>query len=180
MKRERQPQSNAILWKIDDIKINFAKNSKLNPKLLLTENRKDIELRIRFLEDVFVEKINPEKTKYYRFISDKDKGIGRDAKQAIENFKKLLIDIRGKDIKEPLLVAQFTKKIIKTRYIIKEKKYWSEIENKTGYQLMDGAHRLSIAIFLKFNSIPVKIIKPSGFEVPNYSTYIQHKEKEYL
>ena len=45
---------------------------------------------------------------------------------------------------------------------------------------MDGAHRLSIAFFLKFDKIPVKIIEPVGFEIPNYSEYIKHKEKEYL
>lgn len=54
------------------------------------------------------------------------------------------------------------------------------MENDSGFQLMDGAHRLAVAIFLKLNKIPVKIISPVGFEIPNYTEYINSKEKEYL
>ena len=53
----------------------------------------------------------------------------------------------------------------------------SEIENK--YQLIDGAHRLAIAEFLQYEKVPVKIIKPSSFEIPNYTDYIDIKEPEY-
>ena len=51
MKRERQPQSNFILWNIDNVKINYSKKKWLEPNLLLTENRQDINFRITFLVD---------------------------------------------------------------------------------------------------------------------------------
>ena len=180
MKRERQPQSNFILWNIDNIKINCSKKDWLDPNLLLTENRNDINLRITFLQDIFKNNIKPEDTKYFKFISDKDKGIGRDSKKAMDNFKSLLINIKEHNILDPILVGKYNQKTIQTRYITNKTKKWFKIENKTSFQLMDGAHRLSIAFFLKFDKIPVKIIEPVGFEIPNYSEYIKHKEKEYL
>ena len=180
MKRERQPQSNAFLWSLDNLKEKFSKTSTLNPKLLLTENRGDVDLRINFLNDVLEKKLQPEQTQYFKFISDTDKGIMRNSIDSVENFKKLYFDIKKNNILIPILVGKFHQKKIKTRYIIQGEKFWSEIENKTGYQLLDGAHRLSIAIYLKFDSISVKIIKPLGFEIPNYTEYISHKEKEYL
>ena len=61
-----------------------------------------------------------------------------------------------------------------------KKKIWFEMENITEYQLLDGAHRLAIALFKKMNEVPVKIIKPLGFEIPNYTEYLKYKEKEYL
>ena len=180
MKRERQPQSNPILWNIDSLKIKFTKTNFMNPNNLLTENREDINFRIAFLQDIFEKNKNPEDTQYFKFISDKDKGIGRESKESVENFKKLFFDIKKNNIIEPILVGKYNQKKIKTRYIIKGTKKWFEIENKTGYQLMDGAHRLSIAIYLKFTKIPVKVIEPLGFEIPNYTEYITTKEKEYL
>lgn len=180
MNRERQPQSNAILWNIDNLKIKFTKMSVLNPNLLLTENRQDVNFRIKFLKDIFEREIIPEETQYFKFISEKDKGIRRNSKESVEDFKKLFFSIEKHGILEPVLVGKFKPKKIQTRYIINKIKKWFEIENKTGYQLMDGAHRLAIVIYLKFNTIPVKIIKPSGFEIPNYTEYISIKEKEYL
>jgi hypothetical protein len=180
MKRERQPQSNFILWNIDNVKIKCSKKNSLDPNLLLTENRQDINLRITFLEDIFQKNLKSENTKYFKFISDKDKGIRRDSKKSTENFRELIISIKEHNILEPILVGKYVKKKIQTRYIINNTKKWFEVENKTGFQLIDGAHRLSIALFLKFKTIPVKIIEPVGFEIPNYSEYIKHKEKEYL
>jgi hypothetical protein len=180
MNRERQPQSNVILWNIDNLKIKFVKTGVLNPNLLLTENRQDVNFRIKFLEDIFKNKIDPEKTQYFKFVSDKDKGIRRNSKESVEDFKKLFFSIEEYGILEPILVGKFEQNKIQTRYIINQIKKWFEIENKTKYQLMDGAHRLAIAIYLEFNTIPVKIIKPSGFEIPNYTEYINIKEKEYL
>ena len=180
MKRERQPQSNFILWNIDNIKINYSKKNWLEPNLLLTENRQDINFRITFLQDIFNRNLKPENTNYFKFISDKDKGIRRDSKKSINDFRSLWMSIKENNILEPILVGKYSKKKIHTRYIINKTKKWFEIENKTKFQLIDGAHRLSIALFLKFKTIPVKIIEPVGFEIPNYSEYIKYKEKEYL
>ncbi|MDC0211419.1 hypothetical protein OAK30_03050 [Candidatus Nitrosopelagicus sp.] len=180
MKRERQPQSNGFLWEIDNLQTILTKISFLNPELLNTSNRKDIELRIRFLDDVINHEMAIDKTKYYKFISESDKGISRNPERATKSFINLFHDINQNKISTPILIGKYTSKKIKTRYIIKNKKSWSEIENITGYQLLDGAHRLAIALFKKMNHIPVKIIKPLGFEIPNYTEYLKYKEKEYL
>lgn len=180
MKRERQPQSNPFLWYIDNLKEKFSKITFLEPKSLLTENRYDVSLRVDFLTDVIRDKQESNKTKYFKFISDKDKGIGRDAEKAIKDFEDLFQSIKNNGILNPILVGKYTHKKIKTRYIVNEEKKWIVMENYSGFQLMDGAHRLAVAIFLKLNKIPVKIISPVGFEIPNYTEYINSKEKEYL
>jgi len=180
MKRERQPQSNRFLWYVDTLKEKFSKIEFLDPKLLLTENRYDISLRIDFLNEVIKKKQVANKTKYFKFITDKDKGISRDPKNIITNFLNLYNDIKKNNMKNPILVGNYSSQNISTRYISENQKFWLDIKNKTGYQLMDGAHRLSVALFLKIPLIPVKIIHPLAFEVPNYTEYIKKKEKEYL
>ena len=47
-------------------------------------------------------------------------------------------------------------------------------------QIINGAHRLSVALFLGFDKVPVKIYKSLSFEIPNYTEYIKIKEPEYL
>jgi len=61
-----------------------------------------------------------------------------------------------------------------------EKKIWTIYDNKTGLQLIDGAHRLACALYLEIKEIPVRIYKPLSFEIPNYTDYIRSKEKDYL
>ena len=177
MKRERQPQSNPFLWYIDNLKEKFSKITFLDPKLLLTENRYDVSLRVDFLTEVIMNKQEADKTKYFKFITDKDKGIFRDHTNVISNFLNLYYDIKNNDIVSPLLVGKYDSSKIPTRYIFENQKFWFDIENKSGYQLMDGAHRLSVALFLEIPSIPVKIINSLAFEAPNYTQYIKQKEK---
>jgi len=177
MKRERQPQSNPFLWYIDNLKEKFSKITFLDPTLLLTENRYDISLRVDFLTEVIRDEQEANKTKYFKFITDKDKGIFRDHATVISNFLNLYYDIKNNDIVHPLLVGKYDSSKIPTRYILENQKFWFDIENKSGYQLMDGAHRLSIALFLEIPKIPVKIISPLAFEAPNYTQYIKQKEK---
>ena len=62
----------------------------------------------------------------------------------------------------------------------KNLKFWNEYENQSGYQLIDGAHRLSIALFLNLDIIPVKIITAKGFEIPDYTQFLKLKREEYL
>jgi len=180
MKRERQPQSNRFLWIIDNLKVKFSKIDFLDPKLLHTENRFDISLRVDFLNDVIENKQAANKTKYFKFITDKDKGISRDPNNIINDFLNLFHDIKNNNIQYPILAGKYFTLKIPTRYIFENQKFWFDIENKTDYQLMDGAHRLSVALFLEIPLIPVKIINPLAFEIPNYTQYIKKKEKEYL
>ena len=57
MKFERQPMNNRFLWMIEIIQEIFAKTFFLPLDLLLTENRKDIEYRILFLDEVPTQKL---------------------------------------------------------------------------------------------------------------------------
>ena len=180
MKRERQPQSNHFFWYVDNLKEKFSKVEFLNPTSLLTKNRHDISIRVDFLTQIIKNKQEPDKTKYFKFIIDKDKGISRDSTNVINDFLNLYHNIKNYTIKNPISVGKYSSSIISTRYIFENKKFWFDLENETGYQLMDGAHRLAVALFLKFPSIPVKIINPLAFEIPNYTQYIKKKEKEYL
>ena len=72
------------------------------------------------------------------------------------------------------------KKKIKTRYIIHNKKTWIDVDNPHKLQIINGAHRLSVALFLGLDKVPVKIYKSLSFEIPNYTEYIKIKEPEYL
>lgn len=180
MKRERQPQSNSFLWLLDDFQEKFTSQKNLDPSLLLTDNRKDISLRIDFLTQVIKNNQDPKQTMYFKFISDPEKGILRESVFAIKHFLELFSDVKNNGIHTPILVSKFSSDMISTRYIQNNQKIWSKIQNKTGFQLMDGAHRLSVALFLKHDNIPVKIIKSFGFEIPNYTEFLKKKEKEYL
>jgi len=180
MNKERQPMNNRFFWILEIIQQKFTKKNYIDPTLLLTENRKDIEYRVIFLHDVLEKGISYEKTKYFHFISDVDKGIMREPEISSNSFLQLYEDIKKNGIKEPLVVAKYNSNKINTRYILKEQKFWKEFENRTEYQLIEGAHRLAIAKYLNYDKIPVKIIKPLSFEIPNYTDYIKIKEKEYL
>lgn len=180
MKRDLQPQSNHFLNDIDEISQKNAQIQTINPKHLLTKNRDDIIIRQNFLDEVINQQQNIEKTIYYQFISDKERGISRDPKLASKDFLKLYDEIKKNKICEPILVGKYNSPILKTRYLLKNLKYWNEYKNQFGYQIIDGAHRLAIALFLNLDTIPVKIITAKGFEIPDYTQFLKLKREEYL
>ena len=59
-------------------------------------------------------------------------------------------------------------------------KNWVDLPNENGYQVINGAHRLAVALFLNLDEIPVRIYRSLSFEIPNYTDYIRIKESEYL
>ena len=77
-------------------------------------------------------------------------------------------------------MANTQKKNIKTRYILNGSKNWVDLPNENGYQVINGAHRLAVALFLNLDEIPVRIYRSLSFEIPNYTDYIRIKEPEYL
>ncbi len=180
MTRDLQPQSNSFLNFLDTISSKIAKTHSINPLILLTENRNDILLRKDFLNNVIDKNKSFTQTLYYQFISDSDRGLSRDPDESSKNFLELFEDIKLKGIVEPLLTAKITSKTLNTRYILNKTKYWKNYSNSTGFQLIDGAHRLGIALYLNFENIPVKTITPKGFEIPDYTGLLKLKSKEYL
>jgi hypothetical protein len=174
------PFNKKCLMLIDLIQQRSVKSCFLSPKILLTENRKDIEYRIKFLKDVLQNNIPLQNTLYYQFIGDHDKGIIEDVETVSKKFIKLHDDIKKNGILEPIILGSYSKKKIKTRYVFHNKKTWINIDNENKLQIINGAHRLSVALFLELDKVPVKIYTSLSFEIPNYTEYIKIKEPEYL
>jgi hypothetical protein len=174
------PFNKKCLMLIDLIQQRSVKSCFLSPKILLTKNRKDIEYRIEFLKDVLQNNVPLENTLYYQFIGDHDKGIIEDVEIVSKKFIKLCNDIKKNHILEPIILGSYSKKKIKTRYVFHNKKTWINIDNDHKLQIINGAHRLSVALFLGLDKVPVKIYKSLSFEIPNYTEYIKIKEPEYL
>ena len=174
------PLHKKCLMLIDLIQQRSVKMSFLSPKILLTKNRKDIEYRVGFLRSVLESGLSLQNTLYYQFIADHDKTITEDAEMASKDFISLYHNIKKNKILEPIAIGYYPKKTIKTRYILNEKKKWVDIRNENGFQVINGAHRLAVALFLNLDEIPVKIYRSLSFEIPNYTDYIRIKEPEYL
>ena len=178
--KEVQPGSITFLRYLDLIQKYFTKIQNIDPKILHTKNREDLDLRLEFLHDVLEKKIPSEKTLYYHFISDTERNISRDPNIATSEFIQLYHNIQKNGILDPLIVGRFDSDMLKVRYVRKNKKIWSEYKNENDLQLIDGAHRLAIVLYLQYKSVPVKILKPISFQIPDYTGYIKIKRKKYL
>jgi len=127
---------------------------KIDPLILLTKNRDDILLRKDFLTDVIDNNKTPDQTLYYKFISDGVyTGYKSDADKKSKKYLKLYKDIRLNGIIKSIIICKYT----------------------SGFQLMDGAHRLAVALYLNFNNITVKIIPIGDFIVPSYTESFRDK-----
>ena len=168
-----------ILTKFDRLKESTSQTTYLPTKKLITNNRKDILYRIDFLNEIINKKNSPKETLYYQFVSDIDRSLPISADDMVSNFTTSYREIKNESLKKPITVGRFDSELINTRYILNGKKIWKTYRNENKYQLIDGAHRLAIAEFLQYEKVPVKIIKPSSFEIPNYTDYIDIKEPEY-
>ena len=152
-----------FLERLDHFREYFLPIKYLDPKKLFTANRLDIEYRINFLKNVLEDKILFKNTLYYQFVSDIDRNLFLPGDELLKNFLKLTEVVKLHGIQNPIIVGKYDTKMIKTQYSINGKFYWKDYQNQTGYQLIDGAHRLSLALFLKFDTIPVKIyLLPNG------------------
>jgi len=98
------PLHKKFLMLIDLILERSSEISFLSPKVLLSENRKDIEYRIEFLRNVFDDGLSPQQTLYYQFISDNDKGRILDGESVSKDFISLYNDIKKNIIIEPIAV----------------------------------------------------------------------------
>lgn len=148
----------------------LAKTTKINPYYLLTENRKDIDYKILFLKEVIRKKIKPKKTLYYNFLLGVNKSPFPE--KICENFLKLYKNIKQEGIKEPIYIAKYPKDTFMAKYFYNGREYGKKYRNKAGYQLFDGSKRLAITIFENYKSVPCKIFRPIGFEIPDYTSYI--------
>ena len=167
------------LSKFDQINESKALITNIPTKNLITKNRQDILYRVDFLNKTIKEKISPKKTLYYQFVSDPVRLLKISADDMIKNFLTAYLEIKNNSIEKPISVAKFNSEFIKTRYIINNQKNWKQYKNESEYQIIDGAHRLAIAIFLKLDEVPVKIYESISFEIPNYTDFLKIREPEY-
>ena len=116
---------------------------------------------------------------YYHFISDDEKGVILDGESISKDFIVLYNSIKNNKILEPIAVRQYSNQIIRTRFILNGKKIWKNYKNKNRFQVINGGHRLAVALFLGLEKIPVKIYKSLSFEIPDYTEYLKIKEPEY-
>jgi len=121
------PVHKKILRLFDQIQEKIVTPTYIDPKKLLTKNRKDLEYRLNFLNDVFNKNLDPSNTLYSQFISDVDRGFNLDEKMMINNFLALIKEIKKDGIIRPLIVAKYDSDFIKTRYILKGKKDWLQL-----------------------------------------------------
>ena len=168
-----------LFTKFDRLKESTSQTNYLPTKKLITNNRKDILYRIDFLNEIINKKNSPKKTLYYKFVSDTDRNLPISSDDIVNNFITAYHDIKNESIKKPITVGKFDSESINTRYILNNQKIWKVYRNESKHQLIDGAHRLAIAVFLQHDKVPVKIFKPHSFEIPNYTDYIGIKETEY-
>ena len=135
-----------------------SKVEKINPLILLTKNRDDVLIRKEFLTDVIDNNKTPNQTLYYKFIFNQiyNNGTGDPDKKAIK-YMKLYEDIKLNGIIKPIIIGKWP----------------------SGFQLMDGAHRLGVALYLNLDNIPVKVIPTGDFVIPDYGKFFRLKMEEY-
>ena len=149
-------------------------------KNLITKNRQDIVYRVNFLKETINKKISPKDTLYYQFVSDPVRLLKISPDDMVNNFLTAYSEIKNNSIEKPISVGKFNSEFIETRYIINKKKFWKQYRNETKYQIIDGAHRLAIAIFLDQNEVPAKIYESTSFEIPNYTDFLKTREPVYV
>lgn len=154
----------------------FVKTEFIEPNKLRTKNRKDIDLYVKFLEDSLKKKKIIEDTEIFKKVVQN--GIlPENIKLHLEHLLILCKNIEKNGIKKPIIVAKINSPIIKIWHLSNDKKIWKDFKNETGFQLIEGTHRLPIAIYLKLEKIPVKFYKPLLTQIPNFTEILQINDK---
>jgi hypothetical protein len=154
-----------------DIYGKFIKTEYHNPIKFVTKNRKDIDLTVKFFKNILEDKISIEETLFFKKRCQ-DGSSPKNQKIHLKHLLDLCEEIKTNGMKKPIIVAKYnspTIKIWKYSEGTHGEKIWSDFKNETGFQLIEGTHRLPIAIYLKIDKIPVKIYKPIFTQIPNFT-----------
>jgi hypothetical protein len=146
---------------------------------LLTPNRRDVQYRIGFLEAVIEDGRAYESTRYYHFIADPARGADCDPLKMSEGYEGLFYDIKQQGIREPMTATAVSGKTVLCRALVDGEKHWQEVPNETGYQIVDGAHRVAVAAYLGLETVPAYVVSPPEFEIPDYTEFIRRRNPEY-
>lgn len=174
-----------ISEKLGKLLISFRKRSynsfsalkNIDISRLLTENRKDIDIRIDFLTEVLDGGKDPKDTFYYRFISDKRRlknpgAIDLNGDYMVNKFLELYRDICRDGFNGHVFADKVFFDEIKTHYLVGGQKKYVKIPNTSGYQLLQGAHRIAIQKYLGETEIPCMVTHGSKASYPNYKIFI--------
>jgi len=154
-----------------DLHGKFIKTEYHNPEKFITKNRKDIDLTVKFLKNILEDKISIEETLIFKKRCQ-DGSSHKNQKIHLNHLLDLCQEIKKNRMKKPIIVAKYKSPIIKIwKYSegTHGEKIWDDFKNETGFQLIEGTHRLPIAIYLKMKKIPVKIYKPMFTQIPNFT-----------
>ena len=156
------------------------REDRISPELLNRD--KMIRYLTEFLEDVFDKGKPYELTKYYRFLKDVyNRGMYKDpAELIIEKYCRLFNTIkRDKIIMNPVIITYDPDGFY--AYYFEEDNQRFLIKVKSRYRIINGRHRIAIAIYLKMKEIPIHIIR-GGLNVAltYWPKFIEEAESRYL
>jgi SAM-dependent methyltransferase len=181
------------------------KKIKLNPCVLLTENRGDIRYMVDFLKSFIENGVDPKKTMFYQFIGDVDKNTYYNPDKITNEFIELYEEIKKDGIRGRIPVIKCNGQFIKTRWFFCGASFIKYIKNNTRYQIYDdanhriyddnilryviprpkssrqAAYKLAIAIYLKYESISCVLLDFDNnyYYSPNYTEFIKKKKDTY-
>jgi len=163
---------------IIDLHGKFIKTEYHKPEAFITKNRKDIDLTVKFLKNILEDKISIEETLFFKKICQ-DGSSHKNQKIHLKHLLDLCQEIKKNGMKKAIIVARYKSPIIKIwKYSegTHGEKIFEDFKNETGFQLIEGTHRLPIAIYLNIKKIPVKIYKPMFTQIPNFTGILNIKE----
>lgn len=164
-----------LLNHVNNILLKYnSRRKEIDVENLITTNREDIKLRIKFLEEVIDNNKDYKETSYYWFIGDQRRWAHRNPEKACTEFEQLFRDIDKKGLKNPIDVCR-----PKSSFTVRDKSYNKEREVNTKFQLEDGAHRIAILSYLGREKIPSRLYTPIGRVYPDYTTYIKNRSEYY-
>ena len=151
-----------------------SREQEIKVENLITKNREDIKLRIKFLEEVIGNNKDYKETSYYWFIGDKQRWAHRNPKKACTKFEQLFRSLDRIGLEKPIAVCR-----PKSSFTVRDKSHDKDREMNTRFQLEDGAHRLAIFSYLGQEKIPCRLYTPMGRVFPDYTTYIKNRSEYY-
>lgn len=140
---------------------------------LITKNRLDLNLMVKFLEEVVGRKKKYNKTRYYKFVKiPRGGGLNEDPDIISKQFIDIYESIRKNGFKGYFIVAK-TNNFNFIETVFRDCRKISNEKIRFKYQLVGGAHRFAACKFLGYEKIPVKMIRTPFLNFPDMTSFIK-------
>ena len=140
---------------------------------LITKNRLDLNLRIKFLEEVIGKGKKYSETRYYKFIKiPRGDGLNEDPEAISGQFIGLYESIRKNGFNGYFIVAK-TNRFNLVETVFRDCRKISDEKIRFKYQLVGGAHRFAACKFLGHEKIRVKVIRTPFLNFPDMTSFIK-------